>query len=135
MDFPSAAKNESQNEAFGEDHIDARDHDRIDGVASERGVDDFVCPVCGAQQALSEACRRCRADLSLVVGVYSELAAKRARCLALVRQRRLLRATRLAKECLELSRDESNRRLLATCYLLQGDFAAALRIRTCGIGK
>ena len=129
MDFISAAKNESQSEAFGEDPIDARRHDRKDGEASGRDVDDFACPVCGARQALSEDCRRCRADLSLVVGVYSELAAKRARCLALVRQRRLLRATRLAKECLELSRDESNRGLLATCYLLQGDFAAALRIK------
>ncbi len=135
MDSTSAAKNESQNEAFGEDPTAARHHDGNDGEAVGRVVDDFACPVCGARQALSESCRRCRADLSLVVGVYSEIATKRARCLALVRQRRLLRATRLAKECLELSRDEFNRRLLATCYLLQGDFAAALRIRTCGIGK
>ena len=129
MDFTSAAKNESQSAAIGEDHIDAQHHNRTDGEASGRDVDEFACPVCGARQALSETCRRCRADLSLLVGVYSELAAKRARCLALVRQRRLMRATRLAKECLELSRDEPNRRLLATCYLLQGDFAAALRIR------
>ncbi len=129
MDFTSAAKNESQCAATGEDHLDAPHRDRKDGEASGREVDGFACPVCGARQTLSEACRRCRADLSLLVGVYSELAAKRARCLALVRQRRLMRATRLAKECLELSHDEPNRRLLATCYLLQGDFAAALRIR------
>ena len=129
MDFTSAAKNDNPSEALGEDPLDAGLQERKDGEASGRGVDDFACPVCGARQVLSKICRRCRADLSLVMGVYSELAAKREQCLALVRQRRLLRATRLAKECLELSRDESNRRLLAICYLLQGDFVAALRMR------
>ena len=129
MDFISAARHERQGEVSAENHVDAGQHDQEAEEASGRDADEFACPVCGARQALSEACRRCRADLSLVMGLHSELAAKRARCLALVRQRRLLRATRLAKQCLGLSRDEPNRRLLATCYLLQGDFAAALRMR------
>ncbi len=89
----------------------------------------FGCPVCGARQAFSATCRRCQADLSLVEDLYVELAAKRTRCQMLLRQRRLRRATRLATECLDISRDDANRRLLATCYLLQGDFAAALRLR------
>jgi hypothetical protein len=94
-----------------------------------RPVDtDFTCPVCGAAQEPSESCRRCRADLSLVLGLRAQLGAKRTECLALLRRRRLLRATRLAQECLKLSDDDANRRLLSTCYLMQGDFATALRI-------
>ena len=131
MDFMSTARNGNQSDATEKNDVAARDHRQGAGEADGSGNDAnrFACPVCGAGQNLSEACRRCHADLSLVVNVYSELAGKRARCLALVRQRRLFRATRLAKECLELSRDEANLRLLATCYLLQGEYAAALGIR------
>ena len=57
MDFISAAKNESQSEASAENHADARHHDREEGEASGRDAVDFACPVCGARQALSEACR------------------------------------------------------------------------------
>ena len=126
MDSVTARSN--QGAALEEDRADSQDRDVEGRETTRRDADDFACPVCGAHQALSKACRRCRADLSLVTAVRSELAANRERCAALIRQRRLLRATRLAKECLELSRDESNLRLLATCYLLQGDFAAALRL-------
>ena len=31
---------------------------------------DFRCPVCRARQPLQETCRRCKADLSLVVGAH-----------------------------------------------------------------
>lgn len=31
---------------------------------------DFRCPVCRAKQPLQETCRRCKADLSLVVRVH-----------------------------------------------------------------
>lgn len=34
----------------------------------------FRCPVCRASQILSDTCRRCRADLNLVVRVYRRLA-------------------------------------------------------------
>lgn len=127
MDFISSSS--ENHKATGADHVEAI-HEEQAGQAGQAGpdLDELVCPVCGARQASSKECRRCRADLSLVLSVSSELAAKRARCWALVRQRRLFRATGLAKECLDLSRDESSRRLLAVCYLLQGDFAAALRI-------
>ena len=106
MEFISATRHDSQGEVSGENDADddTRHHDREAAEASGPEPDDFACPVCGARQALSDTCRRCRADLTLVMGLYSELAAKRAQCLALVRQRRLLRATRLAKQCLELSR-------------------------------
>jgi hypothetical protein len=36
-------------------------------------------------------------------------------------------ATRVAQQCWELSADEANARLLATCHLLRGDFPAAIR--------
>lgn len=100
--------------------------EKLSGPSSAKR--DVVCPVCRAAQAPAEICRRCRADLSLVMGLRERLDVKRSECLALVRQRRLLRATRLADECLQLSDDAANRRLLSTCYLMQGDFAAALRI-------
>lgn len=128
MDSISAAGKE-QRDPSGEGRVGSQDRDVETREASNLAAADFTCPVCGARQALTDTCRRCRADLSLVVGIHSELADKRARCLALVRQRRLFRATRLARECLELSRDECNLRLLATCYLLQGDYAAALRLK------
>jgi hypothetical protein len=35
---------------------------------------DFRCPVCRAAQTLRETCRRCEADLSLVVRAYRRLA-------------------------------------------------------------
>lgn len=35
---------------------------------------DFRCPVCRAAQALRETCRRCEADLSLVVRAHRRLA-------------------------------------------------------------
>ena len=34
----------------------------------------FQCPVCRAKQALTATCRRCRADLSLVVKVQGRIA-------------------------------------------------------------
>jgi hypothetical protein len=34
----------------------------------------YRCPVCRASQTLSAACRRCRADLGLVVRAYRRLA-------------------------------------------------------------
>lgn len=91
-------------------------------------VSDFVCPVCAARQPLSTACRRCQADLTLLTDVYAALVAKRKQCWVLVRQRRLWKATQLAQECLSVSGDTTDRRMLATCYLLQGDIAAALRL-------
>ena len=131
MDFGSTSNGRGPNPVAEDGGANARPTGSVDVEveASEPAQDGFACPVCGAHQALSKACRRCKADLSLVVDVYAELSAKRARCLALIRQRRLLSATRLAKECVRLSGDESNVRLLATCSLLQSDFAQALRIR------
>ena len=35
---------------------------------------DFRCPVCRARQALTDACRRCQADLRLVVRAHRRVA-------------------------------------------------------------
>lgn len=94
------------------------DH-RVDGT-------EFVCPVCSAQQPVADECRRCRADLSLVVSVRSEWLRLRRQCLVLMRQRRWTKATRVAQACLELSNDPATKKLLACCYLMQGDFAKAI---------
>ncbi len=112
-------------------------HANVQGDSSRGGLDarcvgstadsgGFSCPVCGADQIPAEECRRCHADLALCLKLQIEVDEKRVQCLALIRQRRLLRATQMARECLELSTDQRNTRLLASCYLLQGDFASAL---------
>ncbi|MDC0934696.1 hypothetical protein OAS39_00315 [Pirellulales bacterium] len=66
--------------------------------------------------------------MSLVDSLAREIQRHRRQCLSLLSQRRLLLATRLAQECYELSASESNAKLLATCHLLSGNFAAATRI-------
>ena len=92
------------------------------------GAPEFSCPTCGAGQTLSETCRRCGSDLGLVVELQRENRRLRRRCLAYLRQRRLLPATRLAQQCYRVSSDDRNLGLLATCYLMRGDFASAVTV-------
>ncbi len=98
--------------------------------------DSLKCPTCGADQVPSNTCRRCGSDLALMVTLSRENTRLRRRCLALLRQRRLLLASRVAQRCWELSSDASNARLLATCDLLRGDFKAATqRLKHPGVGR
>ena len=85
---------------------------------------EFTCPTCGARQVATDSCRRCQCDLSLVQAAHQWQVTLHRRCLALLRQRRLHRATRVARKCCEFSPNESSIRLLAVCHLLQGNFAA-----------
>ncbi len=84
------------------------------------------CPVCRAENAQGLQCRRCRADLSLLI----DLEAQRDRLLhgarAFAREGDSEAAERLASCAHGLRRGEDSARLLAVTRLLQGDFAGAL---------
>lgn len=91
------------------------------------------CPVCKAENSFTPGapaeamCRRCRADLGLLVGLERQrqaaLAASRA-CLAAGHR---WGAYRRALEADHLRRDEESRRLVALTALLCGDHALAWR--------
>jgi hypothetical protein len=86
------------------------------------------CPVCRATNSQGPACRRCRADLSLLFN----LEARRDRLLAsargLLQDGQPWRALALLNSVDELRHDEDVRRLRAVCHLWQRDFAAAWRV-------
>ena len=83
------------------------------------------CPACKAENSQAAQCRRCKADLSLLLTVEQHheraLAAAR-RFLAAGETAAALAA---AAEAERLRRDDESRRLLALARLLNGDFAGA----------
>ena len=85
------------------------------------------CPVCRADNAAGPACRRCRADLSLLF----RLEAQRSRLLAEATRAALrgdwTTAAEHAGRAHGLRRDGDTWRLLAVCAAARGDFAAAYR--------
>jgi hypothetical protein len=86
----------------------------------------LTCPVCRAATDAGPACHRCRADLALCFAVEAQrdhaLAAARAATTA----GRIGEAVGHARRAADLRRGPDADRLLATLYLLAGDFAAAL---------
>ncbi len=87
------------------------------------------CPLCRAENGMETACRRCKADLTLVVAVE----ARRRRLLAEAARRALagdgdaaLHAARLAHE---LRPGADSWRLMAVGHLLRRDYPLALRNR------
>ena len=87
---------------------------------------DIRCPTCGAMQEWSDACRRCRCDLTLLRRVTEMVQASRRRCLLALRAGRLSEAIRHARQFYDLCPDQSAARLLAVCYLHQGDWLSAV---------
>jgi hypothetical protein len=83
------------------------------------------CPVCRADNNKGPACRRCRADLSLLF----QLEEQRARLLRQARQVAVranwVEATRLAEQVHALRRDADSGQLLAICRLMQRQFPEA----------
>jgi hypothetical protein len=86
------------------------------------------CPVCRADNREGLACRRCRADLSLLF----RLEQRRERALDRARQYALIGEAggvlREAGRAHELRRGEDSRQLLALGHLLARDFAGAWRL-------
>jgi hypothetical protein len=89
------------------------------------------CPVCRAEVEEASECRRCRADLSLLV----ELEKQRRNALAVahqcLRRGRYQHALALSEGAETLRRDEDTRRLRALACLLQRDFTKAWEVYTC----
>jgi hypothetical protein len=83
------------------------------------------CPVCKAENVAGPQCRRCKADLGLLVALEGlrrqELGAAR-HCLA---EGRWPEALTHAAQAYWLQSDEESRRLLAVTCLLNRDFASA----------
>lgn len=86
----------------------------------------LVCPVCKAENA-GASCRRCKADLSMLIG----LADRRGDLLAAARQAydqaRLADARRLAVAANDDRQDGESLRWVAMLQLLHGDFGEAWR--------
>jgi len=83
------------------------------------------CPVCKADNNQAPQCRRCKADLTLLVALERlrvRVVAEARSCLS---QSEAVRALDRAEEVDWLRSDEESRRLLALAQLLAGDFAEA----------
>jgi len=88
---------------------------------------DFRCPTCGARQVLTDTCRRCKCDLSLVVALHRRRVTLRRQCLQRLGRQQGSAAVRAAEELHALAPDADSTRLLAVARLASGDFAGALR--------
>ena len=85
------------------------------------------CPVCRAVNEAGPACRRCKADLSLLFALEAERDALLAAAHRDAAEGRYAAAAAEANRAHELRRGESSARLRAALRLLAGDFAGALR--------
>ena len=84
------------------------------------------CPVCRAENAQESACRRCRADLSLLRTVEEARQAELARAACAATACDGAATLRHAEAAHHLRPDHDTWRWLAVGYLLQRDFAQAL---------
>ncbi len=83
------------------------------------------CPVCKAENASGPACRRCRADLSLLFALEGQRNAALAeayRCIGLGLWDQFLAHVERAAAC---RADDETRRLLVVGSLVRGDFGSA----------
>ena len=86
------------------------------------------CPTCGAVQAWSETCRRCRCELGLLHDAADTVQAGRCRALRALCAGRVPEALHYACYAYGLSPDRPAARLLAVCHLLLGNWRAAARM-------
>ena len=85
-----------------------------------------ACPVCRAENA-GATCRRCKADLSMLLALDEQREALLASARVAYNQQRVAEACRLAHSANEYRQDAESLRLLAMMQLLQGDFGEAWR--------
>jgi hypothetical protein len=83
----------------------------------------LVCPTCGAEQAWSDTCRRCKCDLALLVDTLHLRESLHQECLRQIDAGDIARALTQARRRWELSPDEEAARLLAVCLALMGHFS------------
>jgi hypothetical protein len=85
------------------------------------------CPVCRAENDRGPACRRCRADLSLLHALDGQRRRVLTTACQCLNRGQGPRAQALAEGADALRRDAESLRLLALCHLLRRDFAQAWR--------
>jgi hypothetical protein len=95
---------------------------------------EFLCPVCGAQQAIADECRRCRADLSLFRRAVVAWADARAQCMRALEQGNYRQACNAAQEWVKLAPSAESNRLAAVSYLLAGDYRQAVATHQIVVG-
>lgn len=89
-------------------------------------ADELRCPTCGARQAPSDICRRCKSDLGLLRHAIEAHDHHRRAALLDLEAGRPESALRHARRCRELRPGPDSRRLLAVCRLLRGDWPGAI---------
>jgi hypothetical protein len=86
------------------------------------------CPVCRADNAGGPACRRCKADLSLLVTLEQERAAALAAARRALLRGQAAEAVRLAERAEGLRHGDDARRLLVAASLLARDYRRAWEV-------
>jgi len=87
---------------------------------------DCRCPACQAEQAWSDACRRCQCDLTLLRATAASWERRRRGCLAHLRRGETAAALAAAEACWRIAPNAPARRLLTVCRLLASDWPGAL---------
>jgi len=85
------------------------------------------CPVCRAENGEEVACRRCRADLSLLIGIEMQRRRELAAAQIAVLAQNATGVLGHATAAHELRHGEDSARLIAAGHLLTREFAAAFR--------
>ena len=83
------------------------------------------CPVCRADNTTGPACRRCKADLSLLIAVEERRGFLLARAQVAIRDSQLDEALELLGQATELRDGPDTHRLRACVFVMAGDHAAA----------
>jgi hypothetical protein len=86
------------------------------------------CPVCRADNATGPACRRCKADLSLLLALEEERAAALASARRALVRGEVAEAVRQAERADGLRNGDDASRLLATACLLARDYRRAFEV-------
>ncbi len=87
--------------------------------------EEMRCPTCGAREAWSETCRRCKCDLRLLRKADGAYEQHRRECLRLLSLGFPEAALRHGQTCQRLFPAAESERLVALCQLLLGNWAAA----------
>lgn len=106
----------------------------VAGTASAGNTSDTAaaammrCPACRAQQVWSPECRRCGADLMMMMMFEKTRGDQRCLALTALRDGRNQTAIRHASRLYHVRPDTDSVRLLAVCLLMAGNFAQACQI-------